>query len=170
MKYHQARRNTKNYQVDLETLQYDVLYGKRYAYGGENPFARTKMKMGLYDVTLDSIRLVSDSDWTYYIQGTNFTPSSQMKLNGEWYDTAYVESDDAGDFGNRAVGFLTGWRWCRGATVRLGRLLARALTGRFMHFMTVSGRWLPGRGCPVPSCLLWGRCAEPEKSKTAEFC
>ena len=90
MKYHQARRNTKNYQVDLETLQYDVLYGQRYAYGGENPFERTKMRMGLYDVTLDSIRLVSDTDWTYYIQGTNFTPSSQVKLNGEWYDTAYV--------------------------------------------------------------------------------
>ena len=89
-KYHQARRNTKNYQVDLETLQYDVLYGQRYAYGGENPFERTKMRMGLYDVTLDSIRLVSDTDWTYYIQGTNFTPSSQVKLNGEWYDTAYV--------------------------------------------------------------------------------
>ena len=48
MKYHQARRNTKNYQVDLETLQYDVLYGQRYAYGGENPFERTKMRMGLY--------------------------------------------------------------------------------------------------------------------------
>ena len=90
MKYHQARRNTKNYQVDLETLQYDVLYGQRYAYGGENPFERTKTRMGLYDVTLDSIRLVSDTDWTYYIQGTNFTPSSQVKLNGEWYDTAYV--------------------------------------------------------------------------------
>lgn len=90
MKYHQARRNTKNYQVDLETLQYDVLYGQRYAYGGENPFERTKMRMGLYDVTLDSIRLVSDTDWTYYIQGTNFTPSSRVKLNGEWYDTAYV--------------------------------------------------------------------------------
>ena len=90
MKYHQARRNTKNYQVDLETLQYDVLYGKRYAYGGENLFERTKMRMGLYDVTLDSLRLVSDTDWTYYIQGTNFTPSSQVKLNGEWYDTAYL--------------------------------------------------------------------------------
>ena len=46
--------------------------------------------MGLYDVTLDSIRLVSDSDWTYYIQGTIFTASSQVKLNGEWYDTEYV--------------------------------------------------------------------------------
>ena len=30
------------------------------------------------------------SDYTYYIQGTNFTPSSQVKLNGEWYDTVYV--------------------------------------------------------------------------------
>ena len=48
------------------------------------------MRMGLYDATLDSIRLVSDSDYTYYIQGTNFTPSSQVKLNGEWYDTVYV--------------------------------------------------------------------------------
>ena len=89
-RYHQARRNTKNYQVDLETLQYDLLYGERYAYGGENPYKRTRMRLGLYDVTLDSIRLVSDTDYTYYIQGTNFTPSSQVKLNGEWYDTIYV--------------------------------------------------------------------------------
>ena len=84
-RYHQARRNTKNYQVDLETLQYDLLYGDRYAYQGDgDPFQRTKMRMGLYDATLDSIRFVSDSDYTYYIQGTNFTPSSQVKLNGEW--------------------------------------------------------------------------------------
>ena len=89
-RYHQARRNTKNYQVDLETLQYDLLYGERYAYDGENPFERTKMKMGLYDVTLDSISLVSPLDFTYYIHGTNFTPSSQVKLNGDWYDTVYV--------------------------------------------------------------------------------
>ncbi len=89
-KYHQARRNTKNYQVDLETLQYDVLYGKQYSYDGENPFERTKMRMGIYDTTLDSIQVVSETDHTYYIQGTNFTPSSQVKINGEWYDTVYV--------------------------------------------------------------------------------
>lgn len=89
-KYHQARRNTKNYQVDLETLQYDLLYGERYAYGGESPYVRAKMRLGLSDVTLDFIRLVSEVDDTYYIKGTNFTPSSQVKLNGEWYDTVYV--------------------------------------------------------------------------------
>ena len=89
-RYHQARRNTRNYQVDLETLQYDVLYGKKYSYDGENPFQRTKMRMGLYDVTLDSMEEVSTVDHTYRLKGTNFTPSSQVKLNGEWYDTVYV--------------------------------------------------------------------------------
>ena len=80
----------KNYQVDLETLQYDLLYGERYAYGGENPYPRSKMRLGLYDVTLDSLELVSSFDFTYRITGTNFTPSSQVKLNGEWYDTVYI--------------------------------------------------------------------------------
>lgn len=89
-RYHQARRNTRNYQVDLETLQYDVLYGKQYSYDGEDPFQRTKMRMGLYDVTLDSMETVSTADYTYRLKGTNFTPSSQVKLNGDWYDTVYV--------------------------------------------------------------------------------
>ena len=89
-RYHQARRNTRNYQVDLETLQYDVLYGKKYSYDGESPFQRIKMRMGLYDVTLDSMEEISTVDHTYRIKGTNFTPSSQVKLNGEWYDTVYV--------------------------------------------------------------------------------
>ena len=89
-RYHQARRNTKNYQVDLETLQYDLLYGERYSYGGESPYLRTRMRMGIYDVTLDSIQRISETDHTYYIKGTEFTPSSEVKLNGEWYDTVYV--------------------------------------------------------------------------------
>ena len=89
-RYHQARRNTRNYQVDLETLQYDLLYGEKYSYGGESPFQRTKMRMGLYDVSLDFMELVSDSDFTYRLKGTNFTPSSQVKVNGEWVDTLYV--------------------------------------------------------------------------------
>ena len=89
-KYHQARRNTKNYQVDLETLQYDLLYGERYSYGGESPYQRTRMRMGIYDVTLDSIQCISETDHTYYIKGTEFTPSSEIKLNGEWYDTIYL--------------------------------------------------------------------------------
>lgn len=109
-RYHQARRNTKNYQVDLETLQYDLLYGERYSYEGEKPFKRTKMRLGIYDTTLDGISLVSAWDYTYRITGTNFTPSSQVKLNGEWYDTVYVNpttlmisGTELGDFDRLSV-------------------------------------------------------------------
>lgn len=89
-KYHQARRNTKDYQVDLEMLQYDLLYGEQYAYQGENPFRFSKMRMGIYDATLDSIVSAPGLEDSYYIKGTNFTPSSQLQINGEWYDTTYV--------------------------------------------------------------------------------
>ena len=111
-RYHQARRNTRNYQVDLETLQYDLLYGKRYSYGesGESPYLRTRMRMGIYDVTLDSIQCISEADHTYYIKGTEFTPSSEIKLNGEWYDTVYINpttlmitGTDLNDFDRLAV-------------------------------------------------------------------
>lgn len=91
-RYHQGRRNTKNYQVDLETLQYDLLYGERYAYGGKSSYKKTKMRLGLSDVTLDGLELISETDDTYYITGTNFTPSSQIKLNGEWYDTVFINT------------------------------------------------------------------------------
>lgn len=90
IRYHQARKNSKNYQVDLEMLQYDLLYGSQYAYQQENPYTKTKMRLGLYDTTLDSMEQISTVDFTYYIRGTNFTPSSEVKLNGEWYDTVYV--------------------------------------------------------------------------------
>ena len=89
-RYHQARRSTKNYQVDLETLQYDMLYGKAYCYGGTSPYLKSAMRLGLYDVTLDGLELGRKWDYSYYVRGTNFTPSSQVKLNGEWYDTVYV--------------------------------------------------------------------------------
>ena len=89
-KYHQARKNTKNYQVDLEMLQYDLLYGAQYAYQGKSPFTRTKMRMGIYDSTLDSVVSAPGLEDSYYIKGTNFTPSSQLQINGEWYDTTYV--------------------------------------------------------------------------------
>lgn len=87
-RYHQARRETKNYQVDLETLQYDLLYGERYAYDGENPYKRVKMRMGLYDITLDSVTEIYED--TYYVYGSNYTPSTQMQINGEWYETTYI--------------------------------------------------------------------------------
>ena len=44
--YHQTRRQTKHYLSDLELLQYDILYGEQYVYGGKenNPIKEGHMQ------------------------------------------------------------------------------------------------------------------------------
>ena len=87
-RYHQARRQTKNYQADLEMLQYDILYGKQYVYGGKNPYKKEKLHLGVEEVTLDKIEKISDG--RYYITGTNFTQSAYLEVNGELVEVTYV--------------------------------------------------------------------------------
>ena len=71
-------------------MQYDILYGQQHAYSGESPYERTAMRLGLHDVVMDSVELISVWDHTYRINGANFTPSTEIKLNGEWYDTVFI--------------------------------------------------------------------------------
>lgn len=88
-RFHQARANTKNYQVDLESLQYDILYGDKYVYGGENPFERVKIKLGVKDAELHSIEKISDG--RYYIKGANFTQSAFLEVNGELFEANFID-------------------------------------------------------------------------------
>lgn len=80
--YHQTRRQTKEYLLDLEMLQYDMLYGKRYVYGGiENaPKVDGSFQMGIQDVELTGIERKKDG--TYALYGTNMTASSYVYING----------------------------------------------------------------------------------------
>lgn len=88
-RFHQARANTKNYQVDLESLQYDILYGDKYVYGGKNPFERVKIKLGVKDAELHSIEKISDG--RYYIKGANFTQSAFLEVNGELFEANFID-------------------------------------------------------------------------------
>jgi hypothetical protein len=54
MKFHQERKGTKNYYSDLETLQYDMLYGKKYVYGGLDKYVKVDMQMGIKDIVAPS--------------------------------------------------------------------------------------------------------------------
>ena len=92
-RYHQARRNTRNYQVDLETLQYDILYGEEYVYGGKSPYERTSMRMGIHDTEFREVRKDVSVEGSYYIIGNYFTPSSEVQINGDWVDTNYLDTN-----------------------------------------------------------------------------
>ncbi len=90
-RFHQARKNTQNYQVDLEMLQYDILYGEQYVYGGKSPYEKTAMRLGVVDTQFDSIEEISEG--RYYIRGANFTQSSYLEVNGELVEATFIDEN-----------------------------------------------------------------------------
>ena len=77
-----------NYFSSMAALQYDMLYGKNYAYDGQF-FERTDMEMGIDPVTITDVGCVGD---TLYVSGENFTQASKIYLNGEQVSTEYLNT------------------------------------------------------------------------------
>lgn len=89
--YHQNRRNTKNYMVDLQDLQYDILYGKQYAYNGENPFLPTELVMGVNTIAIQDVEQDKKNKDNYYIKGDHFTAFSKVKYKDEVLETQFID-------------------------------------------------------------------------------
>lgn len=89
MQYHQARRKTKWYLPDMELLQYDLLYGERYAYDmdGETPFEPVDMQMG---INQPSVRNVVALEKMTYVFGQNFTTATKVYVDGEYQTTKFI--------------------------------------------------------------------------------
>jgi phosphoglycerol transferase MdoB-like AlkP superfamily enzyme len=84
---HQDRAEKKNYKEKLNLLQYDMLYGERYIYGGKNPYKKTDMKMGYSPIMIEEVVEVAGQ---YYIKGQGFTPFSKVTLDGEILETVFI--------------------------------------------------------------------------------
>ena len=90
--YHQQRRQTKHYLADLGLLQYDMLYGNAFIYGGikNKPSRDTEFQMGILDVTLSGIQ--ANLDGTYSLYGENMTANSKIFVNGEKRSTQFLNN------------------------------------------------------------------------------
>ncbi len=84
-------RHSEEYLDGLNQLQYDLLYGERYAYNGTNPYPASELVMGVEETSVTS---VWPSTATGYItvNGKNFTRWSRIYVNGEKVSTYYVNS------------------------------------------------------------------------------
>ncbi len=94
MNYHQTMASASDdteYLNGLEQLQYDILYGNRYCYDGEDLYPATDIVMGIDDVTLDEIFDSYDGS-KVIIRGTNFTKWSKVYVNGEKIPTTFVNA------------------------------------------------------------------------------
>jgi phosphoglycerol transferase MdoB-like AlkP superfamily enzyme len=89
--YHQTQTDSETYMSGLENLQYDLLYGKRYAYGGEDLYPASDLQMDVEDVTISSVRKNSSNN-TLSIYGSNFTKNTRIYINGQKVATTYLTS------------------------------------------------------------------------------
>lgn len=85
--YHQDYMGKKGYRKGFKALAYDMLYGKKYIYGQEEPFEPTDLQMGVKQIKIDEIVEIGGR---YYIKGQNFTEYSRISLNGEVLKTVYL--------------------------------------------------------------------------------
>ena len=77
-----------NYTDDMELLQYDILYGNRYAYGQKDLYPASNLVMGVQNVVIDNLSVDGN---ILYLTGQNFTRWSKVFVNGEKVSTTYID-------------------------------------------------------------------------------
>ena len=88
-KYHQQMSGGERYMEGLNLLEYDMLYGGFYCYGGENPYTASDLQMGVAPVA------VSDAVWAdgvLTVYGENFTQWSCVAIDGVGLSTVFVDA------------------------------------------------------------------------------
>ena len=97
-RYHQSAMdngtvNSDSYFTNWELLQYDLLYGDRYSYGGQDKYPASDLVMGTEDVVISSIGYNEDQT-QLVLTGENFTPWSRVYVNGEQIATEYLSGNE----------------------------------------------------------------------------
>lgn len=88
-KYHQQNKGLETYLTGLQNLEYDVLEGQMYIYGGTNPYIATNIKYGIYDIAITDVFVTGaegldaqDGSLEITIKGNNFNEFSSVFVNG----------------------------------------------------------------------------------------
>jgi hypothetical protein len=72
----------------LNLIAYDMLFGDRYLYGGEEAATDNEMQMGILPITIESVKNVDDH---VVVTGENFNSYSTVFVDGDMVDTTYID-------------------------------------------------------------------------------
>ena len=78
----------EDYSDELRLLEYDLVNGKKYAYGKTERYEIKDMQMGVNEIKLTSVSPIGEK--TFVATGTNFTEWSVVYLNGRKCNTTFV--------------------------------------------------------------------------------
>ncbi len=92
--YHQAGEyatDQKAYQNGLENLQYDLLYGERYSYDGQDLYPASDLQMGVDKTHIYHYENLADGSLAIF--GDHFTNWSRIYVNDEKMSTTFVSDE-----------------------------------------------------------------------------
>ncbi|MDD6306384.1 MAG: LTA synthase family protein [Clostridiales bacterium] len=89
--YHQTQSSSETYLSGLENLQYDLLYGKRYAYNGEDLYPASDLQMDVEDIRISTVRKNTLTN-SLTVYGSNFSKNTKIFVNGSKVSTEFVTS------------------------------------------------------------------------------
>lgn len=90
-RFQQTMTHKESYLYDMQTLMYDILYGKQYVYGRTNPYSQSHLAMGVKPITVTKISK-TDGDGNWYVEGKNFTQSCKLQVNNKIKDTTFIDN------------------------------------------------------------------------------
>lgn len=77
------------YSDEMHILQYDMLYGEKYAYGGKNAYLPANTRFGYKDIVIDEIKIQGE---TLYVYGKGFNDGfSHIYINGSEKNTIFLK-------------------------------------------------------------------------------
>ena len=88
--FHRVCSEDEDYADKLTKIEYDVLYGEKYAYGDTTYDSIDYMTMGSREVSITDVYVEGDY---VYVKGENFTPYSVIFCDDDERDTEYLDSN-----------------------------------------------------------------------------
>ncbi len=102
--FHRTYRDDPQYLSLLAALEYDILYGRRMAYGDTIYPVMENMKMGSRTIAVEGYSF----DGSYvYVKGENFTPYSTVTLDGREEKTEFIDKQTLRIISDDPVRLLT---------------------------------------------------------------
>ena len=81
---------SEEYMTKLQTLEYDLLYGDKEAYGEKGPYEPTNLKLGVNDITIESAEIEYGR---MLVTGENFTEFSKIVWNEDPLETVFIDAE-----------------------------------------------------------------------------
>ncbi len=86
---HQFESQNLNYETILHLLQYDLLYGKKYAYSQMGSYQPSNLQIGF---RVQEVKQASVFNEKVIVTGTNFTKYSKIMVGSSIIETQYISS------------------------------------------------------------------------------